>query len=320
LVNESPFKTAAIDIPSGLSDSFLPEQGVAIDAEVTATFQALKWIHIAPDGNTSCGKIQVIDIGIPPQLLQEEKYYIELITPPAFKDLLKQREVDAHKGSFGHCLNISGSIEKPGAGILSNYASLKAGAGLCTAATGLENRLAAVQAHPEIMTLVYEQNSDLLGRLDEFDAVLVGPGLGHSTQTYDLVSLLMDHVSIREQRLEVAREFARESAVWLVLKGHHTLVVTPGGNVFVNQTGNPGMATAGSGDVLAGIIVGFIAQFYPRHQLEVILQAAVFLHGLAGDLAAEESGEISLTASDILSRLPDALGAIDEFRTPFRFS
>jgi NAD(P)H-hydrate epimerase len=122
---------------------------------------------------------------------------------------------------------------------------------------------------------------------------------------------------IQENRLALAREFAIKHQVFLVLKGHHTLTATPEGRVWVNQTGNPGMATAGSGDVLGGMIAGFIAQFYPQHSMEMILAAAVFLHGFAGDLAVRQTGEMGLTASDIVAFIPKSILNINEFHSPF---
>ena len=86
-----------------------------------------------------------------------------------------------------------------------------------------------------------------------------------------------------------------------------TLVATPGGDVFVNPTGNPGMATAGTGDVLAGMIAALVAQ--DNDPLPGIL-AAVFLHGMAGDRAAAERGAQGLMASDLLDRLPEAMEAL----------
>jgi hydroxyethylthiazole kinase-like uncharacterized protein yjeF len=123
--------------------------------------------------------------------------------------------------------------------------------------------------------------------------------------------------AVRVNRLLLAREFASKHRAFLVLKGHHTLVATPAGSVWVNQTGNPGMATAGSGDVLGGMIAAFIAQFYPKYSLEVILAAAVFLHGFAGDLAARENGEMGLTASDIIAFIPKSILKINGFQSPF---
>ena len=109
---------------------------------------------------------------------------------------------------------------------------------------------------------------------------------------------------IQANRLKVAREFAREHVLIVVLKGHRTLVASPDGTVWVNATGNPGMATGGTGDILTGMVAGLIAQ-HPDHSLEATAMA-VYLHGLAGDLACESVGENSLVATDLLRFLPQA--------------
>ena len=109
---------------------------------------------------------------------------------------------------------------------------------------------------------------------------------------------------IQAKRLEVARQFAREHELIVVLKGHRTLIASPDGTVWVNPTGNPGMATGGTGDVLTGMVAGLIAQ-HPQHALEATA-LAVYLHGLAGDLAREAVGESSLVATDLVRFLPEA--------------
>ncbi|HEY6302393.1 MAG TPA: NAD(P)H-hydrate dehydratase [Terriglobales bacterium] len=114
---------------------------------------------------------------------------------------------------------------------------------------------------------------------------------------------------IQANRLEVARKFAREHELIVVLKGHRTLIAAPaaafGGAVWVNPTGNPGMATGGTGDILTGMVAGLIAQ-HPQHALEATA-LAVYLHGLAGDLASESLGESCLVATDLVRFLPQAL-------------
>ena len=109
---------------------------------------------------------------------------------------------------------------------------------------------------------------------------------------------------IQANRLEVARNFAREHELIVVLKGHRTLIAAPDGAVWVNPTGNPGMATGGTGDILTGMVAGLIAQ-YPQHALEATA-LAVYLHGLAGDLASKSVGENSLVATDLVRFLPQA--------------
>lgn len=110
--------------------------------------------------------------------------------------------------------------------------------------------------------------------------------------------------AVQHDRLDVARSFAREHEAVVVLKGHRTLIAQPDGTVWVNTTGNAGMATGGTGDILTGMVAGLIAQNPDRIADAVI--AAVHLHGLAGDVARESMGEHSLVATDLLTGLPEA--------------
>jgi len=109
---------------------------------------------------------------------------------------------------------------------------------------------------------------------------------------------------VQRDRLGIARRFAGEHQLVLVLKGWRTLVALPDGTVWVNLTGNPGMASGGTGDVLTGILAGFLAQF-PDQVIPAVC-AAVYLHGLAGDVAREVFGEHSMIAGDLLACLPEA--------------
>lgn len=110
-----------------------------------------------------------------------------------------------------------------------------------------------------------------------------------------------------EDRLRKAVEIAKYYNIVVVLKGHHTAIIRPTGTVYFNSTGNPGMATAGAGDVLTGVIASFIAQGYlPEHAATI----GVFLHGMAGDLAAATEGEAGVTAGDIVNNLGRALKVI----------
>ena len=116
-------------------------------------------------------------------------------------------------------------------------------------------------------------------------------------------------VEIQSHRTDVAREFARQYGVTLALKGYQTLVASPGGEVTVNPTGNPGMATGGTGDVLTGLLAGLLAQF-PSRPVREVATAAVYWHGLAGDFAAGEFGQPSMLAGDLLEMIPRAFKAI----------
>ena len=109
---------------------------------------------------------------------------------------------------------------------------------------------------------------------------------------------------VQAKRLDVAREFAASHRVHVVLKGHRTIVATPEGKAFINLTGNPGMASGGTGDVLTGVIAAWAAQLLDA---EAACKLSVYLHGLAGDLAEADDGEVAMIAGDVLSHLGDAL-------------
>jgi len=114
-----------------------------------------------------------------------------------------------------------------------------------------------------------------------------------------------------KNKLELASRFAQEYGVYLVLKGYRSLTAAPDGKIFINPTGNPGMATAGSGDVLSGMLAAMIIQ--EKDILPAVL-AAVYVHGLSGDIAAQRLGEKSLTARDIIRYLSSAVKAISGSR------
>jgi hydroxyethylthiazole kinase-like uncharacterized protein yjeF len=122
--------------------------------------------------------------------------------------------------------------------------------------------------------------------------------------------------AVQRDRINVARTFAREHELIVVLKGHRTLIAHPDGTVWVNTTGNPGMATGGTGDILTGIVAGLIAQ-NPEHIVEAVI-AAVHLHGLAGDVARESMGEHSLVATDLVKAPPEAFRRVRESAASFK--
>lgn len=181
-------------------------------------------------------------------------------------------------------------------------------------------------------------------KLEQCDACLIGPGLGQSDGLYELVRALIgaskiplvidaDGINLISRNIDIlrgavcpivltphareferlggdregwisAKSFARQNGVTLVLKGHRTVTASPGGHVYVNTTGNPGMATGGSGDVLAGMIVSLIGQ---KLELERAVPAAVWLHGKAGDVGARKLGEYGLTPTDLIGHIPIAM-------------
>lgn len=137
----------------------------------------------------------------------------------------------------------------------------------------------------------------LVGR-DGVDLVITP----HAGEMARLVGMSVDQV--QANRLEVAREFAATHRVHVVLKGHRTIVASPDGRTSINLTGNAGMATAGAGDVLTGMIAAWFGQLLDA---EAAARLAVYLHGAAGDLAEADEGEVALVAGDLIDRLGDAV-------------
>ena len=147
--------------------------------------------------------------------------------------------------------------------------------------------LNCIAKRPAMLTML-PQNTILTPHIGEFDR------------------LFGEHRSA-EERLQKAIEMARYYNVIIVLKGHFTAIVRPTGRVYFNSTGNPGMATGGSGDVLTGVIAACLAQGYRPEQAATM---GVYIHGLAGDLAAQELGEVGMTASDISNYVGRAIRLI----------
>jgi NAD(P)H-hydrate epimerase len=132
----------------------------------------------------------------------------------------------------------------------------------------------------------------------------------HPGEMARLVGMTTDEV--QASRIEIARNFAAAHHVFVVLKGHRTIIATPDEKVFINTTGNPGMATGGTGDVLTGMIAAWLAQLLDA---EAACRLAVYLHGLAGDLAEADEGEVSMTSADLAAHLGDAMLELSGRRT-----
>jgi NAD(P)H-hydrate epimerase len=149
----------------------------------------------------------------------------------------------------------------------------------------------------DALTVLSDDPGRLLGR-EERD-IIITP---HPGEMARLVGTSTEEV--QANRIEVASEFASTHHVYVVLKGHRTIVATPEGRIFINPTGNAGMATGGTGDVLTGMIAAFLAQLLDA---EAACRLAVFLHGMAGDLAEVSEGEVAMTATDLLAHISDAI-------------
>ena len=324
-------KIVAVDLPSGLGGG-----GDCVRADITVTFTAPKVEHyLAPGAEEHVGRLVVSQIGTPPWLIPGG---LEVSAPGDFRHLFRPRKRESNKGDFGHVLIVGGAPGKTGAAAMAGLAALRAGAGLVTVGCSDSSRLA-----PELMSEPFDHFT-----LDRKTVLAVGPGLGidrdlvskllkdakipmvidadalnsiagtdfrgRGVETVltphpgEMARLLgVDRVSERD-RLDIARKFAQERNACLVLKGYRTLIALPDGNVWINTSGSPAMATGGTGDILTGMIAGMIAQF-PR-EIDAAVRAAVWLHGRAGQLGAEELTEQCLIATDLLHYLPKAIREI----------
>jgi NAD(P)H-hydrate epimerase len=149
---------------------------------------------------------------------------------------------------------------------------------------------------------ILAENQGLLGQIPR--PVFLTPHPGEFGRFLGLSA-----AAVLDRRLDLVQEFAKNHNAFLILKGHRTLTATPDGRTFVNSTGNPGMASGGSGDVLSGMLGGQLVQ--EKDALKAAL-SAVYAHGLAGDRAAQKLSQKALTATDIIRFLPAALRELEE--------
>jgi hydroxyethylthiazole kinase-like uncharacterized protein yjeF len=313
----------AVDIPSAME----------VRADITVTFAAPKMEMLLGEGADNVGKLIVADIGIPTDALNSD---LNLSEACDFKKLLAPRKPDTNKGSFGHVLVVGGAKGKTGAAAMSGLAALKAGAGLVTVACADDSRLALElmwqpldEINPGKMTVLaigpgLGMNRELVERLFRavklptiIDADALNSIAGTNFRGRGLQTILTPHPgemgrlmgiegSVKEaDRLVSARGFATEHDCCVVLKGHRTLIAFPDGQVWINPTGSPSMAKGGSGDILTGLIAGFVAQF--PDDIATAVRAAVWLHGRSGEIGAEEVTDKCLLATDLLHYLPRAM-------------
>ena len=363
-VNDSGSIVVSVDLPSGLSADSDEVFGPTVQADLTVAVAALKLCHIFPPAFEFVGELSVVDIGIPTAVIDAAGSTLELITPEECARSLKPRVADTHKGTYGHVLIVAGSPGMSGAAALAARGSLRGGSGLVT--VGAPDSVSSIIAGLVVEAMVRSHASDSDGRLAlaakvellslaaSADAIAVGPGVGTSEETQQLVReivvespapivldadglnafagdpealrevkppciltphpgelgrlLSMSTAEVQADRLAAVRLLAARSGAIVVLKGYRSLVCEPNGKVAINPTGNPGMATGGSGDVLTGLLAALIGQGL---ELFSAARLGTFLHGEAGDIAAERVGETSLIASDIIEALPDAFSCFD---------
>ena len=271
---------------------------------------------------------------------------VAAVTKETVKPLLKGRSPEAYKGDFGHALLYAGSLGMAGAAILSARACLRSGVGLLTICSPAYNNDILQISVPEAMAIASDDlyaNTDLsrynavgagpglgkgesqtailekLLKSSSYPMVLDADALNIiSTSRYLMEyipsgSVLTPHPGELKRltggfadwsdMMAKATRLAKEINITVVVKGAPTVTITPAGQLYVNTTGNPGMATGGSGDVLTGMVLALLAQGYAPDQAAFI---AVYIHGLAGDMAAYDLSMTAMTSADIAGYLPKA--------------
>ncbi len=370
-INSSGIPVLSVDIPSGLHADTGEFSGPCVKANRTVTMALPKIGHFFFPGKEMSGKVSVVDIGVPQNVVEEENINLNLIIEEEAKQMIPTRPRDAYKGSCGRVVLIAGSTGMTGAATLASLSSLRSGAGMAILGTPktlnpiMEMKLTEVMTRP--LPDVRKKGALALRGLGEIrellkwgDCCAIGPGLGQHFETQELVRRLVSNLKmpavidadglnafakdpsilkeckapliltphigelsrlngvpiseIEKDRIRHASDFAKEYKCVLVFKGAPTIISEPGGQTCVNPTGNAGMASAGSGDVLTGIIVGLLAQMLmlkkDEEMQKIMLDSAcagVFLQGLTGDLAKEEKGEMGLIAGDMMEKIPEGL-------------
>jgi len=320
-LNASGLPVLALDLPSGLDPSLADIPGTAVRATRTACFGALKMCHGLRPARELCGEITVVPIplGRPPSAS------VSLLERP----VLPARAWNAHKGSFGHVAIRAGSQGMSGAAVLAALGALRVGAGLVTVLTEPDVRAEVAAQVPEAMVRAWQGSIPV-----EADVLLVGPG-GISVAPQWAGPLVVDASALQagegirwmdrpdtaitphpgefsrlfrlpspqrmDERLTQARQAAAGRPGVLLLKGAQSVIA--GGaqdELWINTTGHPGLATGGSGDLLAGMVAGFRAQGLPMREAAA---AAAWFHGAAADRLPGPG----LLPSDLATVLPELL-------------
>ena len=333
-INAAGRPVLSIDLPSGISADSGATLGTAVRAEVTVTFIGEKLGLYTGAGADHAGDIVFDGLGVPANIYDAVPG-IPVLAPP----LPLQRPGSGHKNQFGHVLVIGGDRGMGGAVLLAGETALRTGCGLVSILTRPEHRAPILARMPELMARGVSEGDDIGDLLDACTVVAVGPGLGREPWGEQLLALALEAdkptvidadglnlLASRDLRAPVksvltphpgeasrllggapvsdrpaaACDLSARFGNVVVLKGEGTLVAESGELVGICTSGNPGLATAGSGDVLTGIIAGLLAQGY---DIRSGAEAGVALHAAAGDLAASRLAPQPLVASDIIRHL-----------------
>lgn len=344
-VNQARVPLVAVDIPSGVSSETGQVLGTAFRAAQTVTFGLPKYGHFLYPGAELAGELTVAEIGFFGSLLDDEGIRGKLLGPALVGGWLPRRSPTAHKGTCGRALLLVGSTRYPGAAALATLGALRSGAGLTYTAVPAAIRGWLEPGSFEAIFIEREDSAHLEEVLSGADAVCVGCGLHQDLKLAesllkrasapvvvdaDALSLLdeaepeasrvltphpgemgrllgVSAAEIEADRPAAARESASRFNAVTVLKGNPTLIASPGGQLLINSTGGASLAQGGSGDVLAGVITGMLAQGLSA---EKAAAAGVYLHGLAADRLASRRGCWGFGATALAEELPGALSQL----------
>lgn len=343
IISNSSAYVISADIPSGISADNGEVLGCAVKADKTVTYGFLKAGLFSPLSADYVGEIVLDDVSIPEnkEIFSDVKTFLITKGDVTFPKSLKS----AHKGTNGKVLIAGGSEGMCGAVFMAADSAAKVGAGLITCATQ-KNLLPIFMKKlytgmcTDIDTVDFSAYDTVLfgnglGKDEKNLPVLrkaVSETTGNLIIDADGLNLLAEDISILKNkncnifltphplefarlcniqtgevlknRVELASEFSEKYGVYLILKSSHTVVALPDGTAYINSTGNEGMAKGGSGDVLAGILAGAVHKYNSPVSAAI---SAVYLHSVAGDIAAESIGKISMTAEDIIKNIPAAI-------------
>lgn len=343
----------SIDVPSGLFTDTSSKENVVIRANHTLSFQVPKLAFFMEANNVYTGEMHLLDIGLHANFYRDEPCIFNTIDMQSIGSIYKPRNQFSHKYNFGHALLYAGSKDMMGAAILCAKACLRSGAGLVTVFTEDQTQPVIQAAFPEAITTT-NTDVDALWQKKRAAGIGPGLKVSASKKELliDLIlryegaividatalQMLAEDTAIIHQRsanpviltphtgefeklfgktgndferIELALERSSSLQCYIILKGHHTLIACPDGSAYFNTTGNAGMATAGSGDVLTGMLTGLLAQGYSQKDACLL---GVYLHGMAGDIAAEDLSQEALIAGDIINCIGKAYKKIKGLR------
>ena len=337
-MNAHPADILALDIPSGLHADPGIVLGAGVRAAATITFIGLKQGLFTGQGPACCGDIGFAGLDVPPDIYPAIHPACWRYDGADLPDLLPKRGRSAHKGHFGHVLVVGGDLGLAGAARMAAEAAARCGAGLVSVATRSAHAGLQAAVRPELMFHGIDTPDELDPLLNRATVVAIGPGLGRDlwgraiahaifasdrplvvdADALNLLSvepifrenwiltphpgeaarlLKMTPTEVEADRFAAVEDLALRFGGVAVLKGAGSLIASKAdGSVALCSAGNPGMASGGMGDVLTGVIAALVAQGLPPF---AAAKAGVYLHGRAGDLAAQAGGERGLLATDL---------------------